>query len=107
MFFNGVYCFKKQKAEGYVIGSSIKHIPIAGRDITYFVQQLLRERENSIPPEESMEVAKRIKEMYSYTCNDIVKEFKKYDSEPAKWFKEYVGQHSVTKKVLYNIYNIS
>ena len=26
-------------AEGYVIGSCIKHIPIAGRDITYFVQQ--------------------------------------------------------------------
>jgi len=46
-----------------------------------------------------MEVAKRIKEMYSYTCKDIVKEFKKYDTEPANWFKEYVGQHSVTKKV--------
>ncbi|OUM62497.1 hypothetical protein PIROE2DRAFT_51680 [Piromyces sp. E2] len=85
-------------AEGYVIGSSIKSIPIAGRDITYFVQQLLRERENSIPPEESMEVARKIKEMYSYTCKDIVKEFKKYDAEPSKWFKEYVGQQSVTKK---------
>ncbi|VDN39433.1 unnamed protein product, partial [Gongylonema pulchrum] len=34
-------------AEGYVIGSCIKHIPIAGRDITYFIQQLLREREHS------------------------------------------------------------
>jgi actin-related protein len=56
-----------------VIGSSIKHIPIAGRDITQFVQQLLRERENSIPPEESLEVAKRIKETYSYVCPDIVK----------------------------------
>ncbi|KAL8978149.1 MAG: hypothetical protein Q9205_006197, partial [Flavoplaca limonia] len=31
-------------AEGYVIGSSIKSIPIAGRDITYFVQSLLRDR---------------------------------------------------------------
>lgn len=28
-----------------MIGSCIKHIPIAGRDITYFIQQLLRERE--------------------------------------------------------------
>ncbi|KAI4741816.1 actin-related protein, ARP3 class, partial [Aureobasidium sp. EXF-8845] len=28
-------------AEGYVIGSSIKSVPIAGRDITYFVQSLL------------------------------------------------------------------
>ena len=32
-------------AEGYVIGSCIKHIPIAGRSITSFIQHLLRERE--------------------------------------------------------------
>ena len=49
------------QAEGYVIGSCIKHIPIAGRDITFFVQQLLRERETGIPPEQSMETAKTIK----------------------------------------------
>ena len=52
-------CFVQ--AEGYVIGSCIKHIPIAGRDITFFVQQLLREREVGIPPEQSMETAKTIK----------------------------------------------
>jgi hypothetical protein len=34
----------RQKADGYVIGSSIKHVPIAGRDITDFVLQLLRDR---------------------------------------------------------------
>ena len=50
-----------QQAEGYVIGSCIKHIPIAGRDITYFIQQLLREREVGIPPEQSLETAKAIK----------------------------------------------
>lgn len=48
-------------AEGYVIGSCIKHIPIAGRDITYFIQQLLREREPSVPSDQSYEVAKAIK----------------------------------------------
>eukprot|EP00033_Pygsuia_biforma_P001013 GCRY01001158.1.p1 GENE.GCRY01001158.1~~GCRY01001158.1.p1 ORF type:complete len:423 (+),score=95.73 GCRY01001158.1:146-1414(+) len=85
-------------AEGYVIGSSIKHIPLAGRDITQFVQQLLRERESSIPPEESLEVAKRIKEQYSYVCPDIVKEFTKYDKDPAKWIKEFKALHSKTKK---------
>lgn len=74
-------------ADGYVIGSALKHIPIAGRDITAFVQQLLRERENSIPPEESLELAKKIKEMYSYVCPDIVKEFKKYDLEGDKMIK--------------------
>ena len=49
------------QAEGYVIGSCIKHIPIAGRDITYFIQQLLREREVGIPPEQSLETAKVVK----------------------------------------------
>lgn len=49
------------QAEGYVIGSCIKHIPIAGRDITYFIQQLLREREVGIPPEQSLETAKAVK----------------------------------------------
>ena len=47
-------------AEGYVIGSCIKHIPIAGRDITHFIQNLIKEREFGIPPEQSYEVAKVI-----------------------------------------------
>lgn len=29
-------------AEGYVIGSSIKSIPLSGKDVTQFVQQLLK-----------------------------------------------------------------
>jgi actin-related protein 3 len=85
-------------AEGYVIGSSIKHIPLAGRDITQFVQQLLRERGEQIPPAQSMEVAKRIKEQFSYVCPDLVKEFLKYESQPERWFKQYQGKHDVTKK---------
>jgi len=85
-------------AEGYVIGSCIKHIPIAGRDITYFIQQLLREREAGIPPEQSLETAKMIKEKYSYVCPDIVKEFKKYDTDPDKWIKQYEGVNAVTKQ---------
>lgn len=44
-----------------LLGSSIKHIPISGRDITYFIQGLLREREPNIPPEQSLETAKAIK----------------------------------------------
>jgi actin-related protein 3 len=85
-------------AEGYVIGSSIKHIPLAGRDITAFVQQLMRERGETIPPAESMEVAKRVKEQYSYVCPDIVKEFAKYDTEPNKWIRQWTGQDAVTRK---------
>jgi actin-related protein 3 len=50
-------------ADGYVIGSCIKHIPLAGRDITGFVQQLMRDRKEPIPAGESLEVAKRVKEV--------------------------------------------
>lgn len=85
-------------ADGYVIGSCIKHIPIAGRDITAFIQQLLREREVGIPPEQSMETAKAIKERYCYVCPDIVKEYGKYDKEPAKWIKQHNSQNAITKQ---------
>jgi len=40
-------------AEGYVIGSCIKHIPLAGRDITNYIQQIMRERKEPIPAEVS------------------------------------------------------
>ena len=36
--------------------------------------------------------------MYSYVCPDIVKEFKKYESEGDKWFKKHEFIHSVTQK---------
>jgi len=85
-------------AEGYVIGSSIKHIPLAGRDITAFVQQLMRERNEPIPPAESLEIAKRVKETYSYVCPDIVKEFAKYDTEQSKWIRQHSAINSVTRK---------
>ena len=89
------------QAEGYVIGSSIKHIPIAGRDLTYFTQQLLRDHGESanIPPEDNLRVAEKIKEDYCYACGDMVKEFIKYDSEPSKWLKRFDGIHSVTGRV--------
>lgn len=38
-------------ADGYVIGSCIKHIPLAGRDITNYIQQIQRERKEPIPAE--------------------------------------------------------
>jgi len=85
-------------AEGYVIGSSIKHIPIAGRDITNFVQQLMRERETTIPSAESFEIAKTVKETYSYVCPDMAKEFQKYDQAADKWIKKHTAIETVTKK---------
>jgi actin-related protein 3 len=88
-------------AEGYVIGSAIKHIPIAGRDISQFVLNLMRERGEltAVPPEDQLKVVGQIKENYSYVCQDIVKEFRKYDADPYQYFQRFEGEHSVTGRV--------
>ena len=83
-------------SDGYVIGSCIRHIPLAGRTITSYIQQLMRDRKEPVPSEDSLEVAKRVKEMYSYVCPDMVKEFKKYDEKPDKYFKQYSGVKKTT-----------
>ena len=75
-------------AEGYVIGSSIKSIPIAGRDITYFVQSLLRERGE---PDSSLKTAQDIKEEFCYVCPDIVKEFQRFDRDRSRFAKHVVS----------------
>ncbi|XP_072971024.1 actin-related protein 3-like [Typha angustifolia] len=76
---------------GYVIGSSIKSFPIAGNDVTQFVLQLLQERGELIPPEDSFDIARKVKEMYCYTCSDIVKEYSKHDRKPSKYIKQWSG----------------
>jgi actin-related protein 3 len=76
-------------AEGYVIGSSIKSIPIAGRDLTYFVQGLLRDRGE---PDSSLKTAQEIKEEHCYVCPDIVKEFSRFDRDRSRFLKHVVTQ---------------
>lgn len=76
-------------AEGYVIGSAIKNIPIAGRDITYFIQNLLRDRNEK---DTSLKTAERIKEDYCYVCPDIVKEFNRFDREPERFAQMIVDK---------------
>jgi len=84
--------------EGYVIGSCIKHIPLAGRDITNFMVQELRARGEQLPPEAAIEVANKIKEAYCYVCPDILKEYQKYDSDPADKIRTYKGKIKKTGK---------
>jgi len=59
---------------------------------------LLREREVGIPPEQSLETAKAIKERYCYISPDIAKEFAKFDAQPSKWIKKYNGVNAVTRQ---------
>ncbi|CCX31908.1 Arp2/3 complex subunit [Pyronema domesticum] len=75
-------------AEGYVIGSSIKSIPIAGREITSFVHNMLRERGEQITTKN----AAKIKEELCYVCPDIRKEFMRFDREPERFQKYTVDR---------------
>ncbi|KAH9331351.1 hypothetical protein KI387_003459, partial [Taxus chinensis] len=55
-----------------------------------------QERGENIPPEDSLEVARKVKEAYCYTCSDIVKEFGKHDREPSKYIKQWTGKKPKT-----------
>lgn len=82
--------------EGYVIGSCIKHIPLAGRDVTNFMVQTLRDRGEKFPAEDALTIAKKIKESYCYVSPDLVKEYKKYDAKGDQ-FRKFKGQDTRTK----------
>ncbi|GMM35502.1 actin-related protein 3 [Saccharomycopsis crataegensis] len=87
-------------AEGYVIGSAIKNIPIAGRDITMFIQQMLRERGEL---DSSLRTAEKIKQEFSYVCPDIVKEFRKFDNDSEKFAQFIVENESKTSKKIIDV----
>lgn len=86
-------------AEGYVIGSSIKHIPIAGRDITSFIQTMLRDRGEK---DTSLRTAERIKQEYCYVCPDIVTEFKRYDQDPSR-FRKYEADQNAGRRAIVDV----
>lgn len=82
--------------DGHVMSSCIEQFNIGGRDVTSYVQDLMRERKEPIPPGMSAEVARIAKERYAYTVPSIEKELDKYDSNPEKYIKIYEGIHKKT-----------
>ena len=67
--------------DGYVISSCVKHIPLAGRDITAYTLQSLRDRGEKFVAGDSNEIAAKIKEKYGYVCKDVLKEFSSFDAK--------------------------
>lgn len=67
-------------ASGYVVGSCVKHIPLAGSNITEFTMNMLKDRGEPLASEDVKAEAQKIKEEYAYVCEDLVEEFKKYDT---------------------------
>ncbi|KAK8803745.1 hypothetical protein WA158_001439 [Blastocystis sp. Blastoise] len=85
-------------AEGYVLSSSSRVLPIGGKDITAFIHKQLRLRNEKIPPEDMMDTCRYIKEHYCYSADNIWKEFKKYDSNKDK-FQTYSSRATRTKQL--------
>lgn len=65
--------------DSYVIASCVKSIPLAGRDMTDFTLQMLKDRGEVFPAEDGVEIATRIKEKFGYCCPDVQKEYAKFD----------------------------
>jgi actin-related protein 3 len=94
--------------DGYVLGSNIKHIPIAGRKITRFMMDMIKDRGENIRNEDLLYATMDIKEKYGYLCKDVVEEFSKYDKKDydeinQKYslnskFNKYTGEGKISRK---------
>lgn len=80
-------------SDGFVIGSCIKHIPLAGSNITKFIADMIQDRKEKMPIEDLNKAAKIIKEKYGYVVEDgnLLAEFENYDKrkDNAKLLKKY------------------
>ena len=98
--------------DGYVLGSNIKHIPIAGRSITKFMEQMIRERAEPIKTEDLYLATMDLKEKHGYVADDLLEEYAKFDTKQedektkgpkqSKSFKKFKG----TGKISGQEYNI-
>lgn len=71
-------------ADGYVIGSCIKHIPLAGSDITKFIGEMIKERGYKIDSQDMKLLAKSVKDEFSYIAEDPVEEMLIWDKRVKK-----------------------
>ncbi|KAL4443112.1 hypothetical protein ABPG74_002179 [Tetrahymena malaccensis] len=91
-------------SDGYVIGSCIKHIPLAGRDITNFIAQMIRDRGEKVNNQDINRISAEIKEKYGYVApKGLLQEFERYDKpgkdgKPSNKFKQYTFESQVDKK---------
>lgn len=67
--------------DGFVLGSQIKHIPIAGKRITKFMMEMIKDRGENINVEDLYFATMDIKEKYGYVCKDLLDEYSKWDKK--------------------------
>ena len=92
--------------DGFVLGSNIKHIPIAGRKITKFMEQMIRERGEKISTEDLYFATMELKEKHGYLAKDLIEEFAKFDKKKneggqlkqSSKFKKFSGIGKISNK---------
>ena len=92
--------------DGFVLGSNIKHIPIAGRKITKFMEQMIRDRGEKINTEDLYYATMELKEKHGYLAKDLVEEFAKFDTKKneggkliqSSKFKKFSGIGKISSK---------
>jgi actin-related protein 3 len=81
--------------DGYVLGAGIKHIPIAGKRITKFMMEMIRDRGEPINTEDLYFATMEIKEKHGYLAKDIIEEYHKFDS---KEYDEKTKKYNISSK---------
>ena len=86
--------------DGYVSGSSVREIPIAGKDVTRIISEYLVARKEVVvdSPESAValdRLSKQVKENLTYVCRDVMDEFKLYDAAESQFRKiEWIDPRS-------------
>lgn len=96
-----------------VIGSCIKHIPIAGYDITKYIMNAIRDRKEDVNQADLMAVAKEAKDNHSYVSIDTINEYGRFDervkkygeTKPDKCFRTIKTSNSAGKVYLRILHN--
>jgi len=83
---------------GFAISNAIQHVPVAGREMTQFIADLLKDREPQVPPEDRMITARNIKERYCRVAKHPSVMFQKFDEDRAHYIEKYTGIASKTGK---------
>ena len=91
--------------DGFVDGSNIRHIPVAGRKITKFMEQMIKKRGEKICNEDLYFATTELKEKYGYLTKDLLEEFSKFDKkmvvngklEQSCKFKKFEGVGKISK----------
>ena len=84
--------------EGYPISNAIQHVPVAGREMTLFIADLLKDREPQVPPEDRFITARNIKERYCKVAKHPSQTFHMFDENREKYIEKYEGVSSKTGK---------